>query len=144
MSSEREGTAAFEERLRALLGESAERVSARVRSRLNRARQAALVEADRRRSVRPWRSSWVPAAGALAAAALIALVLWPREPRMGFAAVEASHATVEDLGLLADQDGLDLMKNGDGQFYEWAMSQAQSDSGVQSSEHDGAHAKHIG
>jgi hypothetical protein len=144
MSPEREGAAAFEARARALLEQSAQHVSAPVRSRLNRARQAALVEADRRRSVRLWRSPWMPATGALIAAALIAFVLWPRGPRTNFAAVEASHATVEDLDLLADRDGLDLMKNGDGQFYEWAMAQAQSPSGGRTAEHDGAHDKHSG
>ena len=66
---------------------------------------------------------WMPAAGAMAAAVLVAFVLWPHAPQ-GYPAVEASHASAEDLELLADGEGMDLMQSGDGQFYEWAMAQA--------------------
>lgn len=132
MSRDLNGTADFERQLHALLEESVQRVGGRTRSRLNQARQAALVEAGRPRQ---WqvpqrlaagfgrRLSWMPAAGAGAAAVLVAFVLWPRAPH-GYPAVDASHATAADLELLADRDGMDLMQSGDGQFYEWAMAQA--------------------
>lgn len=137
MSRDSSGSADFERQLRALLQESVERVGGRARSRLNQARHAALEEARRPRPwyLRRWltaragrRLLWMPAAGAVAAGALVALVLWPHAPQ-GYPAVNASHATVEDLDLIADRDGMDIMENGDGQFYEWAMAQAGDPSG---------------
>ena len=133
MSRDLNGTADFERQLHTLLGESVRRVGGRARSRLNQARQAAIAEAGRRSHwrvplravewIRP-RPSWMPAMGAVAGAVLVAFVLWPHAPQ-GYPAVETTHTTVEDLDLLADRDGMDLMQgSGDGQFYEWAMAQA--------------------
>jgi hypothetical protein len=135
MSRDHDGTAELERRLQALLTESVQRVDGRARSRLNRARHAALAEAarprrwygygPRRLAARAGRRLlWMPAAGALAAALLVAIVLWPH-PRTAYPAVQARHA--EDLELLADREGMDLMQSGDGQFYEWAMVQAGKD-----------------
>jgi hypothetical protein len=132
MSRDLNGAADFEHQLRTLLQESVQRVGGRVRSRLNRARHAALAEAARPGRWRlplgaaAWlrlRPLWVSASGALGAAVLVAFVLWPHAPR-GNPAAEASPASVEDLDLLADREGMDLMQGGDGQFYEWAMTQA--------------------
>jgi len=132
LSPDPSGTAEFERRLHALLQESAHRVGGRARSRLNQSRHAALAEAGRpHRWQLPRRLAagaagrrlWMPAAGAAAAVLLIALMLWPHAPH-GYPAVDASHATVDDLELLADRDGMDLVQSGDGQFYEWAMTQA--------------------
>lgn len=131
MSRDLNGTADFERRLHALLEESVERVGGHARSRLNQARHAALAEAVRYRRYLPARVAtwirrpllWMPAAGAIAAAVLVSFVLWPHAPQ-GYPAVEVNHTTVEDLDLLADRDGMDLMQGGDGQFYEWAMAQA--------------------
>lgn len=137
MSRDLNGNADFERELRGLLEESVQRVGGHARSRLNQARHAALAEARRPRSWHlPQRVAaragrpllWMPAAGAVAAGLLVALVLWPHAPQ-GYPAVNASHATVEDLDLLADRDGMDIMENGDGQFYEWAMTQADGNSG---------------
>lgn len=132
MSRDRDGIADFERRLRALLEESTHRVDGRARSRLNQARHAALAEAARPRRLRLLhrlaardgrRLLWMPAAGAAAAALWVTLAIWPHATH-GYPAVDASHASVEDLELLADRDGMDLMQSGDGQFYEWAMMQA--------------------
>ena len=132
MSRDLSGAAEFERQLHAVLEGSVQRVGGRARSRLNQARHAALAEAVRPRGwhlalrlrARAGRHPlWMPAAGAVAAAVLVTLVLWPHAPRE-YPAAEASHATVEDLELLADRDGMNLMQNGDGQFYEWAMAQA--------------------
>jgi hypothetical protein len=137
MSGDPSGIADFERRLHGLLEESVQRVGGRARSRLNQARHAALAEAARqdwrarlRRALRiaprdplAIRPLWLSATGAVAAAVLVAFVLWPRAPRV-YPAVEASPAAVEDLDLLADREGMDLMQSGDGQFYEWAMAQA--------------------
>ena len=130
MSRDLNGTADFERQLHALLQESVQRVGGHARSRLNQARHAALAEAARgsrwHRRALAWlrlRSLWMPATGAVAAAVLVAFVLWPHAPQ-GYPGAEASPTTVEDLDLLADREGMDLMQGGDGQFYEWAMAQA--------------------
>lgn len=160
MSRDLHGTTDFERQLHGLLEESVRRVGGHARSRLNQARQAAIAEAGRRdwrarlsralRGAYHWpsmaaghparpswpgahrfaiRPLWMPATGAMAAAVLVAFVLWPHAPQ-GYPAVEANHTTVEDLDLLADRDGMDLMQGGsDGQFYEWAV--AQADQGAQ-------------
>ena len=133
MSRDLNGTADFERQLHVLLEESVQRVGGRARSRLNQARHAALAEAARRsRWHLPLRAAgwlrlrpvWMPATGAVAAAVLVAFMLWPHAPQ-GYPGAEANPTTVEDLDLLADHDGLDLVQSqsGDGQFYEWAMAQ---------------------
>ena len=116
----------FERHARELLEESVLRVDGRVRSRLNQARHAAVEAAARRPS--PWRRfSMMPAAGAVAAAALIAFVLWTHSPS-GDATLNEGGRAAEDLELLADSDALDLVsdENDAGAFYEWAVDQAES------------------
>ncbi len=124
-------SAVFEQRLRAILEESAQRAPGRVRSRLNRARHAAVIEALAGGPQRPgWRRQlWMPAAGALAAAAA-AFVLWPRAPRPAPPAAVVRAAASGDLDLLTDRDGLTLIENGDGEFYEWAVYEARARQGT--------------
>jgi cytochrome c-type biogenesis protein CcmH/NrfG len=120
----------FERNARAVLEASVARVDGRTRSRLNQARQLALEAAGQR--PRPWwRSFALMPAGAMAAAALLAVMLWHREPALREAPLPEAHvAAVEDVDLLADADGLDLIEGWDGPFYEWAAD--QSDASVQS------------
>ncbi len=129
--SESHELAAFERQLGELLQRDAGAASGRVRSRLNQARHAALAEAGERRGA--WRQSllgrriWLPAAGALAAGALLVLVLGPRPAAPPpFAAGAGVVMTPQDMTLLTDRDGLALVEDGDGQFYEWAAEQARS------------------
>ncbi|HEY2275748.1 MAG TPA: hypothetical protein VGH61_09615 [Steroidobacteraceae bacterium] len=122
----------FERNARIVLEESVRRIDARTRSRLNRARHAALAAAGGRR--RAWWGSLtlMPAAGAVAAALLVAVVLWHREPAHTTPlALDGQHPAVEDMELLTDNDSIDLMEEWDGSFYEWAA--AQSDAGAASS-----------
>jgi hypothetical protein len=101
------------------------RIDGRIRSRLNQARHAAVEEASRRPSF--WRGfSLMPAASAVAAAVLVAFVLWPHSHRGESIVTEGGH--VEDLDLLADGDALDLVSEeaDGGAFYEWAVEQADS------------------
>jgi Protein of unknown function (DUF3619) len=114
----------FERNARRVLDESLARIDARTRSRLNQARHAAL-EAAQAPPRRAWHSfALMPAAGAAAAALLVAVMLWHREPTSVEPALfEAHAATAEDLDLLADKDALDLMEGWDGPFYEWAAAQ---------------------
>jgi hypothetical protein len=115
----------FERRARVVLEESVLRVDGRVRSRLNQARHAAIEAAARRPSF--WRRfALMPAASAVAAAVLVAFVLWPHA-HQGDVVIEPGH-TVEDLDLLADGDALDMVseETDGGAFLEWAVEQADS------------------
>jgi hypothetical protein len=118
----------FEKRTRELLEDSVHSVDGRIRSRLNQARHAAIAETAKRPSA--WRRfSLMPAAGAVAAAVLVAFVLWPHSHR-GDSGTESGGraAGVEDLDLLVDSDALDLVSDepDTGQFYEWAVDQSDS------------------
>lgn len=125
----------FERNARALLELSLSRLDARMRSRLTQARHAALAAAEGRARPSWWRgSTLMPAAGALAAAVLVAFVLWQRPPGGELPAqlpaqlplIEGQHLAVEDMDLLADSDALDLIEGWDGPFYEWAASQSDA------------------
>jgi hypothetical protein len=128
MSPAEQSLTAFERNARTVLEESVRRIDARTRSRLNQARHAALEAAGKRRRVW-WRSfTLMPAAGAVAAALLVALLLWHRGPErgaIGTAFVDPQHVVVEDMDLLTDSDSLDLMEGWDGSFYEWAAAQSE-------------------
>jgi hypothetical protein len=132
MSPTEEAPDEFERQVRVMLEDSVTRIEGRIRSRLNQARHAAIEESQRRPVF--WRRfALMPAAGAVAAAVMVAFVLWPHSPQRDLPLVEAGHATVEDLDLLADGDGLDLItdETDGGVFYEWAVE--QSDAGETSS-----------
>jgi len=128
MSPMQEELTPFERNARVLLDESVARIDGRTRSRLNQARQAALAAAAHARRPFWWRSfTLMPAAGAVAAALLVAMVLWHGEPGGQSPLAEGQRpAAVEDIDLLADAEGLDLMEGWDGSsFYEWAAAQAE-------------------
>ena len=117
----------FEQRTRGLLEDGVLRIDGRIRSRLNQARHAAVEEAARRPAF--WRRfSLMPAASAVAAAVLVAFVLWPHSHQSEVILTEGGHSTVEDLDLLADGDALDLVSDetDGGAFYEWAVDQSDS------------------
>ena len=116
----------FEEHARVVLAESVTRIDSRIRSRLNQARQAAAAEAVRS-AKRPGflRSFFIMPVGAVAAAVLVAMVLWHR-PDGVLPVSEGGTLAMEDLDLIADGDGLDMVEDTDGAFYEWAAAQADS------------------
>jgi len=131
MSRVNETVTDFERNARVVLERSVARIDARTRSRLNQARHAALEAAGAPR--RSWWRSYtlMPAAGA-AAAVLVAVVLWHREPSVVEPPqLEGRTSAVEDMDLLADGEALDLMEEWDGSFYEWAA--AQTDTNGESS-----------
>ena len=124
-------TTDFERNARVLLERSIERIDGRTRSRLNQARQLAVEAAGARH--RPWWRSFaiMPAAGAVTAALLVTVMLWHREPMVRESPLLEGRVTaVEDMDLLADAEGLDLIEGWDGPFYEWAAD--QTDGNVQS------------
>lgn len=118
----------FERRVRALLDESADRVPGHVRSRLTRARHAAIEEAERTRASF-WRQfltssrGFLPA-GTVAAAVLVAMLLLSdrlgRTPAPGL----QQPSTFEEIELLADAEVLELIQEADGEFYEWAAEES--------------------
>jgi anti-sigma-K factor RskA len=125
MSAVNEPLTEFERNARVVLEQSLSRVDARTRSRLNQARHAAL-EAAGAHSRAWWRSlTLMPTAGAAAAALLVAVVLWHRQPRGEPPVLEAQHAA-EDMDLLADGEALELLDGWDGPFYEWAAEQTDN------------------
>ena len=120
----------FEQRVRALLEENAQRAAGRVRSRLNQARHAAVAQAPTGTGLRIGgraRQLWLPAAGV--AAAVVTFMLWFHGPRPAPTA-GARAVAAGDLDLLTDRDGLTLVENGDGEFYEWAVYEAQARQGA--------------
>jgi hypothetical protein len=127
MSPDSERSTEFERHSRVVLEESVLRIDGRTRSRLNQARQAAVTEAAVGRRPRFWRFfGLMPTAGAAAAALLVTMVLWQRTPQVEMPLADSAHPAVEDLDLLADGEGLDLMEGGDNSFYEWAVDQADT------------------
>src|SRR6187455_2916934 len=113
----------FEKRTREILEESTTRLDGRTRSRLTQARHAALGQLER--PVRHlWWRMYVPA-GAAAAVAVFAVVLWSR-PGGDPLPVAQNATSVEDLELLADVEAPDFAADGeDLEFYEWAASEVE-------------------
>ena len=106
-----------ERRARELFDASVEGLDAETRSRLNRARQAAVAEVERAHRS-PWRT-WLPAAAA-ASVALIAVVLW-RMPGSGMAptALTTEPApAAEVVEMLATGEEIDVVSE-DPEFYAW-------------------------
>ena len=114
----------FERRTRAVLEESLTRIDARTRSRLNRARHAALEAAVAQRRPR-WRGfGALPIAGAVAAGVLaVALALFMQGSFHPAPRAEGAQPSLEVLDMLADDDSITFMQDYDHSFYEWAAAQ---------------------
>ena len=107
----------LERKAREAFDASVENLDAETRSRLNRARQAALA-AGETVTVPAWRS-WAPV-GAVAAA-VVAAVLWR---------VQANgEAPIDLVEVVAEGEDLELMSE-DLEFYSWAADQAATSNGV--------------
>src|SRR5256885_2251910 len=101
------------------------RSSSRQSGRWDRARQRAPEAAGG--PGRAWGRSptGMPTGGGAAAALVVAVVLWPRQPAGEPQVLEAQHAA-EDMDLLADSEALELLDGWDGPFYEWAAAQTDN------------------
>jgi hypothetical protein len=134
MKIENEPSGAFEQRAREVFDASVDGLDARTRSKLNQARQAATAELERSR--RPSWLAWAPAGG-LAAAALVALLLWraPGTPDAQVQQVQAQEAPApgdngDAVEILAAGEDLDLVSE-DLEFYEFvAYATVESGNGV--------------
>ena len=102
-----------ERRAREHFDASVEGLDAATRSRLNRARQAAVAEVERSRHA-PWRT-WLPAAAA-ASVALLAVVLWRMPGQPPDASLVEGAPTAEVVEMLAIGD--DVVSE-DPEFYTW-------------------------
>jgi hypothetical protein len=120
---------ALEARSRALFDDSVEGLDMATRSRLTRARHAALDAAARHRGRRFFGLPlWTPAFG-VAAAALLAVSLWFASPMSERSPVAADTQTsFEDLDIVASTDEMDLLQD-DLEFYDWADRAENPDSG---------------
>ncbi len=114
---------AIEERARAALRESVERLDARTLSKLTQARHTAMAQLQRSR-VQRMRRFMLPA-GSVAAAALVTVVMWtgytPSGTRPG------AELAVDDVELVANEENLDLLQ--ELEFYSWVGSEAAANSG---------------
>lgn len=90
--------------------ESVDNLDAATRSRLNRSRQAALAEV--RTSGNRW-VAWAPAAG-VAAAAVVAVVIWTGNPPADPFAPPTANADIE---ILLTEDSFEMLE--DLEFYSW-------------------------
>jgi hypothetical protein len=97
---------------KALFDDSVERLDAATQSRLNQGRQRALQEIRETRSGGEW-ARWVPA-GSLAAAAVVAVVVWQGAPVENNTPA-AGIAT--DFEIILSEDSLDMLEDLD--FYSW-------------------------
>jgi hypothetical protein len=119
----------FEDRSRALFHDSVDGIDFALRSRLTRARAAAIAAAAGRR---PWYfrlGVLTPAAGVTAAAVLGAF-LWLGSPLGQHAVTVADGSNLEDLEIVASSedgggDAMDMLQD-DIDFYDWADKSANA------------------
>jgi hypothetical protein len=113
----------FEERTREVLGESVERLDGRTRSRLTQARHAALAQLEQPRKAN-WLRTYVPA-GATAAVAALAVVIWAGRPPAESVVDETGQTY--DMEMLADSEAPDFLADTDElEYYEWAADEIES------------------
>lgn len=114
----------FEKRSQEVLEESTARLDGRTLSRLTQARHAALDQLQQ--PVRQWWRPFV-SAGAAAAVAVLAVVLWTGNPVKDAGLPVVAASTAEDIDLLADGDAPDFVSDSDDlEFYEWAAGEVES------------------
>jgi hypothetical protein len=119
----------LEARSREHLLSSVEALDARVLSRLNQARQAALAEAGAGAGARTFRipGVWLPV-GVLAAASVLAIAVWIARPVSQPQPQFAEASPVEDAEILASGDNPELYAD-EADFYEWAGSDTATAAG---------------
>lgn len=104
----------LEQRTRELLDESAEALDGHIRSRLTQARQAALAEPQRSSGPRS-RTWWIFApVGGLVAAAVLAVMFWPRAAVIdSLPVIPPAPQVAEDLELILGEDPFDFTDDED-------------------------------
>jgi hypothetical protein len=110
----------LERRTRELLLASSESLAGATRSRLTRARFAAVAASEKR--MRRQLQRWAPAGVAAAAAIALLVVFVPHGARGPLSPV--SNVALEDIDLLSSDLPLNADQDMDYDFYEWAVAQA--------------------
>lgn len=108
----------FEARTKQVFDESVDQLDARTRSRLTQARHAAAAQLQIRNGAPTgyWtRNYWMPAAGLVAAAVFVLVVMMPRMAVREPAA--AATLADDDMPLLLDSDSVEMLE--DMEFYAW-------------------------
>jgi len=121
----------LELRARALLVGSAENLPGAVRSRLTRARHAAL--AARQARMRYQLQRWLPASAVAAAVLALLVVFVPHgrhAPAAAFDPLIGNVAGVEEIELLSSGMPLNADQDVDDDFYEWAVDAADGAGGA--------------
>jgi hypothetical protein len=121
----------LEVRSRVVLEEGLSRIDARTRSRLNQARQAAVAAAAGSSWLGRFFGSWsrqvlMPATGAVAAAALVAVLTLSSRHELTASVTDNPASAFDVLDLVTDDDAMNLMEDNDSSFYEWAATQGDS------------------
>jgi hypothetical protein len=111
----------FEQRARALLRDSVQRLDGATRSRLAQARARAMSQHDARPGWLNFR--YLAPAGAMAAAVLVAMLFTGLKDAPGVN--EPTGNALYDLELLADADAFELSQETDLEFIEWAASMGE-------------------
>jgi hypothetical protein len=119
---------AFVERAKQRFDESVANLDGETRSRLNRGRQAALAEITSGR--RAW-IEWMPAAG-VAAAAVVAVVLWTGSPPTDELTPSSASTDIE---ILLTEDSFEMLE--DLEFYSWIELDDETDETLQPGGHVG-------
>jgi hypothetical protein len=134
------GDSTVERRSRALFDEQVANLDAHTRSRLNRARQAALAAASGQARRPAWSSRWLLPVGSAAAVTLVALsaVQLLRTDREAMPSSEpvTVASTVDDVEILTSSEELDMLQNVD--FYAWLDTQQDGQSGSGAADHSSA------
>ena len=119
---------AFAGEAKQLFDESVEGLDGQTRSRLNRGRQAALEELT---AAKPVWVQWTPAAG-VAAAAVVAVVLWSGNLPIDQLTPDASAA---DFEILLTEDSFEMLE--DLEFYSWIDLDENADESLEPEENVG-------
>lgn len=115
------GKTPFEDRAAALLRDGADSLDASTRSKLTRARHAALASISSRPA---WLDLRVLAPGGALAAAVVAVVMWTGVANRP--AIDTGGA-LDDIELLADADAYEISQESDLDFIEWAAAMGEQD-----------------
>lgn len=119
----------LETRSRRVLEEGLTRIDARTRSRLNQARQAAVAAVATPSLLARFfgpvtRQALMPATGAAAVAALVAVFMLSGGHSLTKTVADNPANALDVLDLVTDDDAMNLLEDNDSSFYEWAAAQS--------------------
>ena len=126
--SDKSAEDAFLESAKQHFDDSVARIDGATQSKLTRARHEALAELG---SSRPAWAQWMPATG-VAAAAVLAMVLWTGNPGTDNFGTDA---VASDMEILLTEDSLEMLEDLD--FYSWVELDAETELSPEAGNHVG-------